>query len=187
MAKIKIPGVGTSEGMRQMENTVFPPGNYLLKVTEIKTRDKADVAGTVVGTTFQISSEVLGAENLPASENVRDYAGKTYTDFIFVMSPDHPSYANETKIGGTVGEIGISQLKSFLDASGVKIKNDEFDETKAVGSWIEVRVGTRSYKDKDGNDRTGNQVYEYAPHVDEKAVAESTPDEVDFDDDDLLD
>ena len=187
MSRIKIPGVGASEGMREMSNFVFPPGNYLLKVTDIETRDKEGVGGAVIGTTFQVKSEVLGAENLPASENVRDLVGKTYVDFIFVMSPDHPSYANETKIGGIVGEIGISQLKSFLDATGVKIKNDEFDEKKAIGSWIEVRVGSRTYKDKDGNDRTSNQVYEYTAHVDEKAVAESTPDEVEFDDDDLLD
>ncbi len=183
-SKVRIPGIGKSEGMREMDFTVFPQGNYLLKVTDTETKDK-EFNGVITGTTFTIKSEVLGGENLPANENVRDYVGKTYTDFIFVMSPDHPSYANVTKIGGIVGEIGLASLKSFLDSANVKIKDDEFDESKAVGAWIEVQVGTRSWKDKDGNDKTGNQVYSYKAHVDESAEAEATPDAVVFEDDDV--
>ena len=184
--KIKIPNISKSEGMRQMENLVFPPGDYLLKITDIKVTDKVGEDDTVVGTSFQIISEVLGAENLPAGEDIRKYVGKNFRDFIFVMSPEHPKYDVETSVGGTIGSIGVAQMKSFLDATGVKIVNDEFDEKKAIGAWIETRVGVRSYKDKDGVDRKGNQVYSYAPHVDEQKVAESTPDDVEFDDDDLL-
>lgn len=184
MSKVRLPGIGKSEGMREMDFTVFPQGDYLLKVTSVEAADKT-VEDVVTGTTFTVKSEVLGAENLPANENVRDYVGKTYTDFIFVMSPDHPSYANVTKIGGTVGEIGLASLKSFLDATNVKIVKDEFDEGKAVGSWIEVRVGIRKWKDNNGQDRTGNQVYSYKPHVDETAEAEATPDAVVFEDDDI--
>jgi len=183
MAKMKIPNVGASEGMRQMDFTVFPPGEYLLKVTEVTTTDKEGDSGKVIGTTFQVSSEVLGAEKLPANENVRDYVGKTYVDFIFVMNENHPSYANVTKIGGIVGEIGLGSLKSFLDATGVKIVNDEFDETKAQGKWIEIRCGTRNWKDNQGNERHGNQVYEYKAHEDEVALADSKPDDVEFEDD----
>ena len=182
MSKVKLPGIGKSEGMREMDFTVFPNGEYLLKVTSVEASDKT-VDDVVTGTTFTIKSEVLGAENLPANENVRDYVGKTYTDLIFVMSPDHPAYANVTKIGGTVGEIGLAALKSFLDAAGVKIIKDEFDESKAVGSWIEIRAGVRSWKDQQGQERTGNQVYAYKPHVDETAEAEATPDAVVFEDD----
>lgn len=179
--KMKIPGIGASEGMRQM-NMVFPPGEYLLKITDVTTTDK-DVDGVITGVTFQIQGEVLGAENLPANENPRTYVGRTYTDFIFVMSPDHPKYANETKTGGTVGEIGIANLKSFLDAAGVPIKGDEFDETKAKGKWIEIRCGTKKWTDNQGQEKTGNQVYEYRPHVDETAAAEAAPDDVSFEDD----
>ena len=185
MAKIKIPGVSASEGMRQM-NFVFPPGEYLLKITGVEVTDKTNLEDVVVGQTFQIQGEVLGGENLPSSENVKDYVGRTYTDFIFVMTPDHPSYAKETKTGGTVGEIGLGSLKSFLDAAGVAIKNDEFDEKKAINKWIEIRCGTRKWNDNDGNERTGNQVYEYRPHVDEEKEAAATPDAVVFEDDDIV-
>jgi hypothetical protein len=184
MAKFKLPGISTSEGMKQMDYTTFPQGEYLLKIEEVTVADKTE-GDTVLGTTFTIKSKVLGADKLPANENVRDYVDKTYTDFIFVMAPAHPSYSNTTKIGGTVGAIGLSALKSFLDAAGVKIdKNDEFDEQKAVGKWIEVRVGVRGWKDQQGVDRKGNQVYEYRAHVDEAEVAETVP-AVTFEDDDL--
>lgn len=183
MAKMRIPGVGASEGMREMNFVPFPPGDYLLKVKDIDSKDKEGTDGKVVGVTFEVTSEVLGGENLPSNEDIRDWVGKDYKDFIFVMTPDHPSYANTTKVGGIVGEIGLASLKSFLTASGVKIVKDEFDEKKAVGSWIEVTVGTNKYKDKNGNDRVGNQVYSYRPHEDETASAESAPDDVTFEDD----
>lgn len=179
--KVKIPGVSASEGMRQMGP--LPSGDYLLKCTKVDTKDKSGMDEVVVGTTFQVSSEVLGCEKLPPTENPRDYVGRTFVDFIFVMSPNHPKYSDVTAGGSQIGMIGVGTLKSWLNVCKVPIKNDEFDEKKAVGKWFEVRIGTRSYKDAQGQDREGNVVYEYRQHEDEQAVAESAPDEVSFEDD----
>lgn len=180
MSKIKIPGVGSAEGMKQLGP--LAPGEYLLKVTKVETKDKTDMEGVVTGTTFVVTSQVLGAEKLPPSESVRDYVDRPFTDFIFVMSPNHAKYADVAANGTQIGMIGVNTLKSWLVACGVTIKNDEFDESKAVGKWFEARIGTRPYKDATGQDRVGNTVYEYRVHTDESAE-ESAPDAVSFEDD----
>lgn len=179
MSKIKIPGVGSAEGMKQLGP--LPPGEYLLKVTKVETKDKTD-NGLVTGTTFVVTSQVLGAEKLPPTEAVRDYVDRPFSDFIFVMSPNHAKYEDVATNGTQIGMIGVNTLKSWLVACGVVIKNDEFDESKAIGKWYEARIGTRPYKDREGNDRVGNQVYEYRVHEDE-AVADAAPDAVEFEDD----
>lgn len=185
MSKVRIPGVGKSEGMIEGQFKPFPKGDYLIKVKSIEVEDKEGPGGDVVGVNFAVVSEVLGCENLPKNENPREYVGKEYRNWIFVMSPAHPSYANVTKIGGTVGEIGLASLKSFLDSAGVKIVKDEFDEQKAIGSWIEISVGPDSYVDnKTGEKRESNRIYSFKAHTDETAEAEATADVVVFEDDD---
>ena len=161
MSKHSIPGLGASEGQKAGSFTIFPKGEYLMKVQAITINKKEDMATKkLVGQTFVVQSIVENCEKLPANEDKRDYIGKSFTDFIFVMTPDHPSYNNDTT-SGKVGMIGVDTLKSFLTASNNPIKGDAFNEQKSVGAYVEMSIGVRKRKDQDGNMVDANRVWEY--------------------------
>lgn len=180
MAKFSISGLGSSEGMRDNSFTIFPPGEYLFKVSEISINKKEDMMTKKhVGDTFVVKSIVENCEGLPASEDKKNFIGKTYVDFIFVMTPDHPSYAKEID-SGTVGMIGVDTLKSFLDATGNPIQGDSFNEQKSVNKYFEASIGMRKRKDKDGNMIDANKVWAYRSNEDK---VEATEEVAEFDED----
>lgn len=174
----KVPGLSQSEGRAVFEP--LPKAEYLLKVTAIETKDKDD-NGVITGTTFIVDSIVENAENLPAGVDKSEVVGKSLRDWIFVMSPEHPKYNDVTKSGGTIGMIGVDGLKSFLMAVRVEIRADGFNEQACVGRFYEASVGTRNFKDKQGNDKVGNTVDVYRPA--EEVGSTSVVDDADVPDD----
>lgn len=166
----QVPGLANSTGMTVFEP--LPAGEYLLKVVALETTDKVE-GNTVVGTTFAYESVVENADNLPEGTEKSDVVGRSFKDFIFVMTPDHPKYNEKTKRGTPMGMIGVDTLKSFLDSVGVAIRADGFNEKAPIGRYFEATVGTRTYKDKTGADRTGNQINAYRPAGDVGSASET--------------
>ncbi len=175
---VKLAGLASQKGdMKKGSYTLFPVGDYLLTAesftTEIvKDDEKAIKKGKAIAVNVSVVSVVGECENLPANEDGDSYIGKKFTDRIYVMTPNHVKYANDTAGDGTVGDIGLNALKSFLNAVGVKVsKENAFNEKAIPGKDFEVTMGTNTYDSKrSGKKQTGNQVNEY--RVAEEAVEE---------------
>lgn len=180
----KVPGLAASQGRQEFKP--LPPGEYLLKVTEIETESKMDSDNNVTGMNFIVSSMVENAQNLPDGTEKGEVIGKVLKEWIYIMGPENPRYSESTKSGGTLGQIGVDQLKSFLNAVSVPVKADGFNEKACVGKFYEVTLELDSYKDKTtGKERISNNVKAYRKADDvggTEVVADADiPD--DFDDD----
>ena len=167
----KIIGLSKSEGMKQF-SFVLPEGDYLLVIEDVEIEGKKDASGKLIAYNYKINCIVDNAENLPDGVSADEVIGKSYTEFLYVMTPEHPKFSNPTKSGSVVGMIGIDRLKSFLDACAITIKKDTFNEKKLKGAAFEATVGLREYKDKEGKKREGNKINEYRLCAEEEAEEE---------------
>lgn len=155
----KVPGLAASKGREEFKP--LPPAEYLLKVTEIETENKTDDSNNVIGMNFIVSSVVENAENLPGDMEKGEVVGKVLKEWIYIMGEDHPRYSEATKYGGTLGQIGVDQLKSFLNAVKIPVKADGFNEKTCVGKYYEATLELDTYKGNDGKEKVSNSVKAY--------------------------
>ena len=131
--KTKRPGLYESKGEVVSEFQAYDKGNYYVEV------DSFEEKQTQNGNEMHVAKMIiLNAEKEQADG--RNVEGMPIFHNMVIQDPDHQYY-----------QLGIDQLKNFLNAAGVKVnKEGLFDHKKAVGSKFWVELGKVNRKDEDG-------------------------------------
>lgn len=141
MAKITVPGLKSSTGMKSFEP--LSSGRYTLKVLELKVEPSKRSPCDVWKFTFEV-------EKGPEQDDGRNPKGRKLYHNVSILQPNHPSFETVT--------MGVDELKSMVVAFGVVFKGDDLDPDKFLGLSSEADVTVRLEKNQDDEEVKRNRI-----------------------------
>lgn len=125
MPKVTTSGLDTSAGKQGV--VPVEKGRYRLKIKSITGKDSNKSPCTTYCARFTVEAG-------PKQKDGKAPKGRPIAVYINVLHPEHPSY----------NTIGVDELRSLLDAAGVKIsKGGSWNSDSAVDQVIEADLDTK--------------------------------------------
>lgn len=139
MAKVTVPGLKASTGMKSFEP--ISSGRYKLKCIATKIEPPANAAPSDV---WKFQFEITDGPEQPDGKSPK---GRKYFDNVTIMHPEHPSYRED--------QMGVDTLKSMCLAFGVVPgKGDTLDPDAFLGLEAEADI----IKKLEKNESTGEEI-----------------------------
>ena len=143
MAKVTVPGLKNSTGMKTFEPLVG--GRYRLKVTEVSVNPPKNQSPSDV---YKFTMQVMKGPDQSDGKNPK---GLRYFHNLTIMQEAHPSFEK-------YGFIGVDELKSMCLAFGVAPKGDSIDIDAFLGLESDADITQKLEENQNGEDVKRNHV-----------------------------
>jgi len=154
MAKVTVPGIKTSTGMKSYQPLV--DGEYLLQCNDVTINPPKN------GAPADVWNFVFTVLEGPPQGAGKISKGLSYREWVTILQDIHPSYKSEwdDPVSGK-SQYSVDQLKSMCLAMGVAPKGDTLDP--AAFKTQKCRVHLSIQKDKDNPEKLNQRSNNWRP------------------------
>ena len=135
-----MPRVPSVVGRKGTPSRIIPDGDYLLEVTECKTKETIDeVNDLVLGVNYQFRFAIEDTYQ----PNNEGWLGSSYFENVFIMYEDHPKYdapLQNDPSGRTIGDMGPDTLVDIGNGMGLVFDDDEVPTEIFIGQRVVARI-----------------------------------------------
>lgn len=136
MAKVTVPGLKNSQGMKSFE--LLADGDYLLECSKCEIKaPKSDPEGRTADV-WNFAFNVLEG---PPQKDGKLAKNRKHMEWVTILKDVHPSYKpswDDPESGES--QFAVDQLKSMATAMGIAIRGDGIDPASFIGQRCRVHL-----------------------------------------------